>query len=215
MARWFEDAVIAVCSMMPRAPGVAAMFDGLDVLLVGSDIADMGKREGDDLARIGGIGEDLLVPGHGGIEAHLADRMAGRAEADPSSTVPSASTRRAVSFGSVQDSCGRLSLMAHVCRLSPVIEGLNLEPRQRLSVRVSARLTELGAMLGADLRKAIAVLRDEINTALKDAMKARDKRRVSTLRLVNAALKNADIEARGQGKQVLADDEAASACCRR
>jgi uncharacterized protein YqeY len=43
------------------------------------------------------------------------------------------------------------------------------------------------------------VLRDEINTALKDAMKARDERRVSTLRLVNAALKNADIEAQGKG----------------
>ena len=44
------------------------------------------------------------------------------------------------------------------------------------------------------------MLRDEINTALKDAMKARDERRVSTLRLVNAALKNADIEAQGAGQ---------------
>jgi uncharacterized protein len=51
------------------------------------------------------------------------------------------------------------------------------------------------------------VLRDEINTALKDAMKARDERRVSTLRLVNAALKNADLEAQGQGKPALSDDD--------
>jgi uncharacterized protein YqeY len=51
------------------------------------------------------------------------------------------------------------------------------------------------------------VLRDEINTALKQAMKARDERRVSTLRLVNAALKNADIEAQGRGNAVLADEE--------
>jgi len=50
------------------------------------------------------------------------------------------------------------------------------------------------------------VLRDEINTALKDAMKARDALRVSTLRLVNAAIKNADIEAQMQGKPGLADD---------
>jgi uncharacterized protein YqeY len=50
------------------------------------------------------------------------------------------------------------------------------------------------------------VLRDEINTALKVAMKARDERRVSTLRLVNAAIKNADIEAQMQGKSELADD---------
>jgi len=33
---------------------------------------------------------------------------------------------------------------------------------------------------------AIAVLRDEINNALKEAMKAGDKRRISTLRLINA-----------------------------
>ena len=51
------------------------------------------------------------------------------------------------------------------------------------------------------------MLRDDINNALKDAMKARDKRRVSTLRLVNSALKNADIEARGHGKGPLSDDE--------
>jgi len=51
------------------------------------------------------------------------------------------------------------------------------------------------------------MLRDEINNALKEAMKARDERRVSTLRLVNSALKNADIEARGQNKGPLGDDE--------
>jgi uncharacterized protein len=51
------------------------------------------------------------------------------------------------------------------------------------------------------------MLRDDINTALKDAMKAGDARRVSTLRLVNSAIKNADIEARGQGKPPLADED--------
>ncbi len=51
------------------------------------------------------------------------------------------------------------------------------------------------------------MLRDEINTALKAAMKARDERRVSTLRLVNAALQNADIEAQGRGKSALSDEE--------
>jgi uncharacterized protein YqeY len=50
------------------------------------------------------------------------------------------------------------------------------------------------------------VLRDAINTSLKDAMKARDQRRIATLRLVNAAIKNADIEARGAGKDALAED---------
>ena len=51
------------------------------------------------------------------------------------------------------------------------------------------------------------MLRDDINNALKDAMKARDEIRVSTLRLVNSTLKNADIEARGQGKPALSDDD--------
>jgi uncharacterized protein YqeY len=51
------------------------------------------------------------------------------------------------------------------------------------------------------------VLREQFNEALKEAMKAHDARRVSTLRLVNSALKNADIEARGQGKGPLSDDE--------
>lgn len=51
------------------------------------------------------------------------------------------------------------------------------------------------------------MLRDEINSALKHAMKARDERRVSTLRLISAAIKNADIEAQMHGRQALAEDE--------
>ena len=56
--------------------------DGLDVVVVGADIADMREGEGDDLPGIGGVGEDLLIAGHGGIEADLADRGAGGAEAE-------------------------------------------------------------------------------------------------------------------------------------
>ena len=51
------------------------------------------------------------------------------------------------------------------------------------------------------------MLREEINTALKGAMKARDERRVSTLRLVSAAIKNADIEAELAGRPALADGD--------
>jgi uncharacterized protein len=50
------------------------------------------------------------------------------------------------------------------------------------------------------------MLRDDVNDALKTAMKAKDERRVSTLRLVNATFKNADIEARGRGAGPLGDD---------
>jgi uncharacterized protein YqeY len=49
------------------------------------------------------------------------------------------------------------------------------------------------------------MLRDQINNALKDAMKSGEKLKLSTLRLMNSAIKNADIEARGQGKPPLDD----------
>jgi len=51
------------------------------------------------------------------------------------------------------------------------------------------------------------VLRDQINDAVKTAMKSQDKLRLSTLRLINSSLKNADIEARGAGKGPLADGD--------
>jgi uncharacterized protein YqeY len=59
----------------------------------------------------------------------------------------------------------------------------------------------------AESAKDISMLRDDINNALKEAMKARDERRVSTLRMVNAAIKDRDIEARGLGKGPLSDEE--------
>jgi uncharacterized protein YqeY len=51
------------------------------------------------------------------------------------------------------------------------------------------------------------MLRDDINNAVKEAMKAKDERKLSTLRMVNSTIKNADIEARGQGKPLLADGD--------
>jgi len=50
------------------------------------------------------------------------------------------------------------------------------------------------------------VLRDKINDSVKTAMKAQDKPRLSTLRLVNAAIKNAEIEAERTGKTLSDDD---------
>jgi hypothetical protein len=54
------------------------------------------------------------------------------------------------------------------------------------------------------------VLRDDINKALIEAQKAKNERAVSTLRMVNSTLKNADIEARGSGKPALGDAEVLS-----
>src|SRR4051795_3710355 len=49
------------------------------------------------------------------------------------------------------------------------------------------------------------MLREDINNAVKDAMRAKDERKLSTLRMVNSTIKNADIEARGQSKPPLTD----------
>jgi uncharacterized protein YqeY len=49
-------------------------------------------------------------------------------------------------------------------------------------------------------------MRDRFNAELKTAMKAGDRRRVDTIRMINAALKDKDIEARGQGETVSDDD---------
>ena len=42
-------------------------------------------------------------------------------------------------------------------------------------------------------------LREQINDALKTAMREKDKARLSTLRLINAAIKDRDIAKRGEG----------------
>ena len=51
------------------------------------------------------------------------------------------------------------------------------------------------------------MLRDTINNAVKDAMRAKEERKLSTLRMMNSTIKNADIDARGQGKPPLSDDD--------
>jgi uncharacterized protein len=51
----------------------------------------------------------------------------------------------------------------------------------------------------------MTMLRDDINNAVKDAMRAKDERKLSTLRMVNSTIKNADIAARGEGKPPLSD----------
>ena len=42
-------------------------------------------------------------------------------------------------------------------------------------------------------------LRDKLNADQKDAMKAGDKRKLATIRLMNAAIKDKDINARTEG----------------
>ena len=52
------------------------------------------------------------------------------------------------------------------------------------------------------------MLRAQISEALKDAMRAKEERATSTLRLILAALKDRDIAARGKGEDnTITDDE--------
>jgi uncharacterized protein YqeY len=50
-------------------------------------------------------------------------------------------------------------------------------------------------------------MRERFTTEMKEAMKAGDKRKLGTVRLIQAALKDKDIEARGAGKGQASDDE--------
>ncbi len=49
-------------------------------------------------------------------------------------------------------------------------------------------------------------LREHFTQSMKDAMKAGDKTRLGAIRLIQATLKDRDIEARGAGKEVSDDD---------
>jgi uncharacterized protein YqeY len=51
------------------------------------------------------------------------------------------------------------------------------------------------------------MLRDRFTADMKEAMKAGEKGRLGAVRLIQAALKDKDIEARGNGKEPLSDEE--------
>lgn len=50
-------------------------------------------------------------------------------------------------------------------------------------------------------------MRDRIDQALKQAVESGDKTRAATLRLINAAIKDRDREARAKGRDPISDDE--------
>ena len=73
----------------PQHDAAGVAVGGFDIFGVGADVADVRKGEGDQLAGVGRIGQDLLVAGHGRVEHELADHGAGRSQ-------PLAEKRRAV-----------------------------------------------------------------------------------------------------------------------
>ncbi|MBP2558340.1 uncharacterized protein YqeY [Neorhizobium galegae] len=51
------------------------------------------------------------------------------------------------------------------------------------------------------------MMRDKLSDALKESMKAKDTRRLSTVRLIQTAIKDRDIANRGLGKDPVSDDD--------
>ena len=51
------------------------------------------------------------------------------------------------------------------------------------------------------------MLRDKLTADMKDAMRAGEKAKLGTIRLMNSAIKSADIDARPTGKDAISDSE--------
>lgn len=51
------------------------------------------------------------------------------------------------------------------------------------------------------------MMRDKLANAMKEAMKAKEARRLSTVRLIQTAIKDRDIANRGVGKDAVSDDD--------
>jgi uncharacterized protein YqeY len=51
------------------------------------------------------------------------------------------------------------------------------------------------------------MMREKLTESMKEAMKAKDSRRLSTVRLIQSAVKDRDIANRGVGKDAATDDE--------
>jgi uncharacterized protein YqeY len=51
------------------------------------------------------------------------------------------------------------------------------------------------------------MMREQLSAALKESMKAKDARRLSTVRLIQTAVKDRDIANRGTGKDEASDDD--------
>src|SRR5690606_9703054 len=55
--------------------------------------------------------------------------------------------------------------------------------------------------------RRMTMMRDKLSNSMKDAMRSKDSRRLSTVRLIQTAIKDRDIAHRGAGKDPVSDDE--------
>jgi len=63
-----------IAHVMAHEP-LQVKLGGLHVDLVDAIVAELRVGEGHDLARVGGVTHDLLVPDHRGVEDDLAERL--------------------------------------------------------------------------------------------------------------------------------------------
>ena len=153
----------------------------LDILLIGADIADVREGEGDDLPRVGGIGHHLLISGHGGVEAELADRLAFGAEApapdrpaigeNDDSRCPLRLCRSAGAGCASAIGGGSLSVLMFC---GDFAKRWPLRAIGRQVNAVKAWNWPLGLVFSGETRRD-AMIRDDIKAALVGAMKGGDK----------------------------------------
>jgi uncharacterized protein YqeY len=74
-------------------------------------------------------------------------------------------------------------------------------------MRSETNCVAVAAQLSSLVATGAKTMREIFIAQLKDALKAGDKRRVSTIRLIQAAIKDRDIAARGAGKGSVNDEE--------
>jgi uncharacterized protein YqeY len=198
----------------------------------------MGESESNDLPGIGRIGQNFLVPGHGGVEAKLGAGLANSPQANPAHYRPVAKNQHGVQRSIAPEFTHYLPFLPQgvicttfSCLFSKAYKavtqrlfhcfppGKNREEKVRfylLEQIQSKSLMFFKALwrykqFECPLRTRYAQdhirgqqfryhMREKINTALKEAVKTQDKRRMSTLRLISAAIKDRDIAARTKGQ---------------
>jgi uncharacterized protein YqeY len=82
----------------------------------------------------------------------------------------------------------------------PTIESAPIDLMKSLSANFDSTMFRTRSR---EMRDSFMDMRERVNAALKDAMRAKEADRLSTLRLINAAIKDKDIALRGTGEEAV------------
>ena len=169
---------------------------GFIIVGVYAHIADMGKGKGDNLPGIRGVCHNFLIARHGGVKAKF--RLC-RACGTKAAAVKHCAISERKAGGWAGGRClrhgGILVAAKLACSYGPTPH------RSRVQRLLSATaLMPIYTHSGPNGKTEPAMdMRDRVNSALKQAMKDKQPERLSTLRLINAAIKDRDIDARSDG----------------